>query len=76
MDDKRGEQSSFLKFISYYTVLTCFSKIIVYDINQYNDLEFEKECLDLFADHYKTGEKIPEELVKKIKESASSRGLT
>jgi peptidyl-dipeptidase Dcp len=32
---------------------------------------FEKECLDLFADHYKTGEKIPEELVKKIKESAS-----
>ncbi|RLA67890.1 MAG: M3 family peptidase [Epsilonproteobacteria bacterium] len=32
---------------------------------------FEKECLDMFAKHYKTGEKIPEELIKKIKESAS-----
>ncbi|TDJ04933.1 MAG: M3 family peptidase [Deltaproteobacteria bacterium] len=32
---------------------------------------FEKECLDLFAEHFKTGEKIPEELIKKIKDSAS-----
>ncbi len=29
----------------------------------------EKECLDLFARHYETGEKIPEDLVKKIKAS-------
>ena len=29
----------------------------------------EKECLDLFAVHYKTGEKIPEALVQKIKKS-------
>lgn len=28
---------------------------------------YEKECLDLFAVHYKTGEKIPAELVAKIK---------
>lgn len=29
----------------------------------------EKECLDLFAVHYETGAKIPEDLVKKIKDS-------
>lgn len=32
---------------------------------------YEKECLDLFAKHYKTGESIPIEFVEKIKESAS-----
>ncbi len=32
---------------------------------------FEKECLDLFAEHFETGEKIPEEYIKKIKESAN-----
>jgi peptidyl-dipeptidase Dcp len=31
----------------------------------------EKESLDLFAEHYKTGEKIPIELTKKIKDSAN-----
>ena len=30
---------------------------------------YEKECLDLFAKHYKTGETIPDDVVKKIKES-------
>jgi peptidyl-dipeptidase Dcp len=32
---------------------------------------FEKECLDLFATHYKTGETIPMEFVEKIKASAN-----
>ena len=32
---------------------------------------YEKECLDLFARHYKTGEKIPQEYIERIKESAS-----
>lgn len=31
---------------------------------------YEKEGLDLFAEHYETGEKIPEELTRKIKDSA------
>ncbi len=32
---------------------------------------YEKECLDLFARHYETGEKIPEEYIEKIKASAN-----
>lgn len=32
---------------------------------------YEKECLDLFAKHYKTGESIPQELIDKIKASAN-----
>jgi len=32
---------------------------------------FEKECLDLFAKHYETGESIPIEYIEKIKESAN-----
>lgn len=32
---------------------------------------YEKGCLDLFARHYQTDEPIPEELVKKLKESAT-----
>lgn len=32
---------------------------------------YEKECLDLFAKHYETGETIPAEIVKKIKESSN-----
>ncbi|UCS91618.1 M3 family metallopeptidase [Echinicola marina] len=32
---------------------------------------YEKECLDLFAKHYKTGEKIPEELIERIKKAAN-----
>lgn len=32
---------------------------------------YEKECLDLFAKHYQTGAAIPQELVLKIRESAT-----
>jgi len=32
---------------------------------------YEKECLDLFAKHYQTGEIIPAELVEKIKKAAN-----
>lgn len=32
---------------------------------------YEKECLDLFAKHYETGEAIPEEYIQKIKDSAN-----
>ncbi len=32
---------------------------------------FEKECLDLFAKHYKTGEKIPQDYIDKIIDSAN-----
>lgn len=32
---------------------------------------YEKECLDLFAEHYETGEKIPVDLILKIKDSSS-----
>lgn len=32
---------------------------------------YEKECLDLFAKHYETGEKIPEELIERIKKAAN-----
>ncbi len=32
---------------------------------------YEKECLDLFATHYKTGEKIPQEYIDKIKASST-----
>lgn len=32
---------------------------------------YEKECLDIFARHYETGELIPEDLIKRLRESAS-----
>ncbi len=32
---------------------------------------YEKECLDLFAKHYQTGEKIPSEIVERLKSSAT-----
>jgi peptidyl-dipeptidase Dcp len=32
---------------------------------------YEKECLDLFAEHYETHEKIPADLIKKLKDSSS-----
>lgn len=32
---------------------------------------YEKECLDLFARHYETGEKIPADMVERLKESAT-----
>ncbi len=32
---------------------------------------YEKACLDLFAKHYQTGEKIPEDLIAKIKKAAN-----
>ena len=32
---------------------------------------YEKECLDLFASHFITGEKIPEELIEKIKKASN-----
>jgi len=32
---------------------------------------YEKECLDLFAKHYETGEAIPQKLINKIKETSN-----
>lgn len=32
---------------------------------------YEKECLDLFAAHYQTGEKIPADLIQKIKNASN-----
>jgi peptidyl-dipeptidase Dcp len=32
---------------------------------------YQKECLDLFARHYETGESIPEDLVERLKRSAN-----
>lgn len=32
---------------------------------------YEKECLDLFAKHYETGDKIPEDLIERIKKASN-----
>jgi Zn-dependent oligopeptidase len=32
---------------------------------------YEKECLDLFAEHFETGEKLPQEYIERIKNSAN-----
>jgi len=32
---------------------------------------YEKECLDLFAEHYETKEKIPADLIKRLKDSSN-----
>lgn len=32
---------------------------------------YEKECLDLFAKHYETGEQIPEDLIERIRKSST-----
>lgn len=32
---------------------------------------YEKECLDLFAEHYETKEKIPADLIKRLRDSSS-----
>ncbi|NVK49597.1 MAG: M3 family metallopeptidase [Cyclobacteriaceae bacterium] len=32
---------------------------------------YEKECLDLFARHFETGEKIPQDLIERIKKAAN-----
>jgi peptidyl-dipeptidase Dcp len=37
----------------------------------FENWSYEKECLDLFAKHYQTGEIIPSELIKKIKNAAN-----
>lgn len=37
----------------------------------YENWCYEKECLDLFAKHYETGEKLPIEYIHKIKESSN-----
>ena len=37
----------------------------------FENWSYEKECLDLFAKHYETGEIIPSELIQKIKNAAN-----